>query len=235
MGAYRVYGRFYDATQSPSLLRHYVYLLRRYHPKARSLLEIACGTGANLAPLSRRYEVAGLDISTVMLRIARKKLPRVEFYRQDMARFRLGRKFDAIVCPYDSINHLLSFSDWTRTFKAARTHLTDGGAFIFDMNTRYKLKALSQGPAWVDEFNGNFLIMNVIDAGRGIAGWDTKIFERSGRAGYRLHHEIIKETSFPVGRVMSALRRDFAFVRALDMETRSRPSRTSRRVVFVCK
>jgi len=78
------------------------------HPNAENVLEIACGTGAVLRELATQYEVTGLDISRAMLRIAHKKLPKTQFYQQDMTSFRIGRTFDAVICPYDAINHLLA-------------------------------------------------------------------------------------------------------------------------------
>jgi SAM-dependent methyltransferase len=234
MEPYAVYGRFYDATQRTHLVRHYSHLLRNYHPTAKSLLEIACGTAANLVPLSNRYDVAGLDISATMLRIARQKLPECKFYKRDMAGFRLDRTFDAIICSYDSINHLLKFRDWVRTFRAAHRTLNEGGVFIFDMNTAYKLRQLAKVSPWVRAFDGNFLIMRVIDRGRGVCDWDTTIFERTRKTTYRRHREIVKEASFPQERVRSALKHEFARVRVLDAEKWGRPRKTSERLFFVC-
>ena len=67
-------------------------LIRRHKPKARTLLELACGTGAILKILAKSYDVAGLDVSPQMLALARKKLPHVRFYRKDMVRFDLAAK-----------------------------------------------------------------------------------------------------------------------------------------------
>ena len=41
-----------------------------------------------------------------MLALARKKLPHIRFYRQNMTSFNIAKQFDAIVCLFDSINHL---------------------------------------------------------------------------------------------------------------------------------
>jgi cyclopropane fatty-acyl-phospholipid synthase-like methyltransferase len=38
-------------------------LIRLHKPKARTLLELACGTGAILKVLAKSYDVAGLDLS----------------------------------------------------------------------------------------------------------------------------------------------------------------------------
>ena len=233
MAQYDSYARFYDATQGAFYERQYLHLLRKYHAKAESLLEIACGTGCLLMPLSKHYQVAGLDISGAMLKLARQKMPDIKFYRQSMAGFQVNRPFDAIICPYDSINHLLTFGDWVKTFRAAKRHLNLGGVFIFDINTEFRLKELAASPTWVHEFDGNTLMMNVSEAGKGVTVWDVKVFERESAKTYRLHHDLIKEISFPLARVRSALKRHFDTVRVFDVRNWSRPKKTSRRLFFL--
>ena len=72
-----------------------------------------------------------LDRSRQMLAIARKKLSHIRFYRQNMTNFRIARQFDAIVCVFDSINHLLSFAAWKKVFRQVALHLNDDGLFLF--------------------------------------------------------------------------------------------------------
>jgi ubiquinone/menaquinone biosynthesis C-methylase UbiE len=73
-------------------------LIRQHKPKARTLLELACGTGAIIKTLAKSYHVVGLDLSPQILSIARQKLPHVRFYCKDMVNFDLGKKFDVIMC-----------------------------------------------------------------------------------------------------------------------------------------
>ena len=136
-------------------------LIARHKPDARPVLEIACGTGSILEILSETYEVAGLDRSRPMLSIARKRLPHARFFRQEMTTFRIPRRFDAVVCLFDSINHLLRFTDWERTFRGVARHLNDGGLFIFDVNTLGKLRRLVEGPAWEKWFDRDLAIVKV--------------------------------------------------------------------------
>ena len=58
------------------------------------------------ARLAESYDVTGLDRSQPMIAIARKRLPYIPIFRQDITSFHLDRRFDAIVCAFDSINHL---------------------------------------------------------------------------------------------------------------------------------
>jgi SAM-dependent methyltransferase len=231
---YAIYGHFYDATQSRRDGSQYLHLLRRHHPQARTLLEIACGTAAHLAPLANHYEVTGLDISATMLLYARRKLPTVQFHCQNMAGFKLDSSFDVVICPYDSINHLLRFEDWVGTFKAAKRHLNPKGTFIFDINTQYRLRKLASAPPWTHRFGANYVIMQLSTAANGITDWDIRVFEHVEAEMYRLHREVIKERSFAHKQVKEALQACFDNVRAYDLEGWSRPKATSGRLFYVC-
>lgn len=236
MAAYDVYSRFYDATQGPVLAHAYRGLLQKYHPKASSLLEIACGTGAVLGALAADYEsVAGLDVSKAMLRVARKNYPDIRFHNHDMRDFRLSRTFDAIICPYDSINHLRKFSDWKKTFKAVRRHLNPNGLFIFDANTQYGLDEKIGAAPQALEFDGGTFVLDVVDAGRGAAEFRLKIFEQERGAKYRLHAESITEVAFSRDRIRAALNKNFRRVHCFDAQAGwSRPNNRSRKLYWVC-
>jgi len=186
-------------------------------------------------PLSKHYAVAGLDASGTMLRYARKKLPGVTFFHQDMAGFNVDRTFDAIICPFDSMNHLLQFGDWVRTFKAAKRHLNDNGVFIFDTNTDYKLRQMIDAPAVVHRFGDHYMIMKVFAAVGGVTDWDIKILEQRRNKSYHLHREIIKERAYTHDRILAALRRTFKQVRAYDVKGWSRPKKDSSRLYYVCQ
>ena len=147
MDTYKVYGNFYDATQESGRSATYLRLLREHNETANTVLEIACGTASHLEPLANDYAVEGLDISPTMIKYARKRMPAVRFHQKNMVCFDIGKTFDAVISPYDSINHLLKFSDWKRTFKAAARHLNTNGVFIFDVNTESKLKQMSLAPS----------------------------------------------------------------------------------------
>jgi SAM-dependent methyltransferase len=234
MESYTVYGHFYDATQGTRFGVSYLRLLRKHHPQARSLLEIACGTGALLESLAQHYVVTGLDLSRTMLRYAREKLPGVRLHHQNMVGFKLDSTFDAVICPYDSMNHVLRFTEWVRTFEAVRRHLNPGGIFIFDINTEYRLHDLARLQPWTRSFGENRVIMNVSMSKTGIADWEIEVFERKKSGLYRLHREVIQERSFAHDQIMKTLTSCFSEVSAYDGTDWSRPKATSRRLFYVC-
>lgn len=236
--SYEKFCRFYDLVMGDrsEAARYIAGLIARYKPDAHTVLEIACGTGTIMGILSGCYEVAGLDRSRPMLALARKKLPYARFFHQEMTNFRLDRRFDVIVCAFDSINHLLRFTDWRKTFRRVARHLNPGGLFIFDVNTLGKLQRLAEGPAWEKWFDHDLVIVKVKVAGgpRNRYIWDVKIFEHRTRNRYELIHEQIPEAAFPVHRIATALHANFAGVKVLD-PFGSKASDRSERLYLVCR
>ena len=98
--------------------------VRLRNPQARTLLDVACGTGANLRRFSESFEVVGLDASGEMLTIAREKYPQLDLVTADMRSFALGRRFDAIVSIFSGIGYLLEVADLTRAVATMAGHLT---------------------------------------------------------------------------------------------------------------
>ncbi len=124
-----------------------------------------------LKTLPSPWEVWGIDLSKAMLRQARRKVPRGRFVCQDMTRFRLTQKFDAIICLLDSINHLTGFTGWRQTFRRARQHLVRGGVFICDVYTVRKLHRLDKGAPFVQRVGRNYFIVRASYKGRGLVLW----------------------------------------------------------------
>lgn len=236
MQSYDKFSKYYDQVMGDrSAAANYIRdLIELYHPRAKTLLEIACGSGGLLGRLSEFYDVTGLDRSRAMLAVARERLPNLQLLRQDMTSFRIDRRFDAIVCAFDSINHLRRFSDWRKTFRCVAGHLNGGGVFVFDVNTSGKLKRLAEGPAWVKQFGLDMVVIKV-NGGRGdVFTWDVKIFAHRKRDDFKLIHETIEERTFPMQRISATLRGYFSSVKVFDPEGH-RPSDRSERLYFVCK
>jgi SAM-dependent methyltransferase len=236
MANYTQFAPFYDAVMGDrkEATGFLLSLVREYHPNARKVLELACGTGSVLQHFGKRYELYGVDLSSNMLAVARKKVPRAILSCQNMVSFRLQQRFDVIFCVYDSINHVLSFSDWKRTLANAHKHLAQPGIFIFDINTQKKLARHIAEPAWFHPFGANFLVIKVSDAGGRVSNWNIKVFEHSKRNQYLLHEEDIKEVSFPKERIIRAVRSRFSGVNVIDPD-RDQPEKKGERLYFVCK
>jgi SAM-dependent methyltransferase len=107
-------------------------LIQERSPDARSLLDVACGTGGHLVYLRQWYEVVGLDIDPGMLAEARWRLPDVTFIEGDMRSFDVGRRFDAVVCLFSSVGYMRSEDDLARAVSTMSSRLRPGGVFVMD-------------------------------------------------------------------------------------------------------
>jgi SAM-dependent methyltransferase len=101
-------------------------------PSARSLLDVACGTGADLAELRRWYTVEGVDLSPAMLKVARQRLPDIPLHAGDMRTLDLGKSFDAVLCLFSSIGYITEPSELRSTVARLAAHVGPGGVLILD-------------------------------------------------------------------------------------------------------
>jgi SAM-dependent methyltransferase len=230
---YSSFARFYDqimGDRTETIDRIHGYL-DRYLPGARTLLELGCGTGAILAGLTGRLAVTGLDRSPEMLAVAAAKLPGVPLLLADMTAFRLDGQFDAVICVFDTLNHLPRFEQWQAVFALVREHLTDGGLFAFDVNTTGRLRRLHSAPVFGSHFGPNAFSMQVRPFDGDVSLWTTTIFERNDEATFRTHSERILELGVPLARLRAALAADFELLEQIGLDGEP-PTDDSERVFF---
>jgi SAM-dependent methyltransferase len=148
--------RFYDAvyswkdyrTEADRLDR----LIRERNPSAKTLLDVACGTGKHLELLRGGYEVEGVDLDPEMLAVARRRLPGVPLHQGDMASFDLGKRFDAVTCLFSSIAYTGTTENLHRAVAAMARHLAPGGVLVVE--PFFTPEAWREGEVfglWVDE------------------------------------------------------------------------------------
>lgn len=108
-------------------------LVRACRPDARSLLDVACGSGLHLAALQASFEdVEGVDVSPAMLALARQRLQDVPVHEGDMRTFDLGRRFDAVTCLFSSIGYARTIEDLQVAVAAMARHVEPGGVLVVE-------------------------------------------------------------------------------------------------------
>jgi len=80
-------------------------LINEFVPGARTILDVACGTGAHAKFLKHHYAVDGIDINESYLRAARLKNPSGNYTRADMMNFDLGGTYDVVTCLFSAIGY----------------------------------------------------------------------------------------------------------------------------------
>jgi SAM-dependent methyltransferase len=107
-------------------------IIRARNPSARTLLDVACGTGVHLALLRGRYSVEGADLSPQMLAVAARRLPGVPLHQADMRSLALGRTYDVVTCLFSSIGYVTDADDLVTAIGRLAQHLSAGGVLIID-------------------------------------------------------------------------------------------------------
>lgn len=218
MTTYDHFAKFYDKAMGDPTAKaaRLNELIRKHSPQAKTLLELASGTGSILKELSRDYTVEGLELSPKMLEIAKQKVPSATFHLGDMSNFNLTKQFDVILCVFDSINHLEQFEKWQAMFERVHDHLNKDGLFIFDFNTVGRLKRLIQAPPAISKLGDDYLFMTIAEAQSDASNWNIKIFEALGGNKFELHEENIIEASYPLQQVKGAVEKHFNILEIID-------------------
>ena len=131
--------KYYDLHKLP--IDDIPFYIDRIPSQKANILELGCGTGRVLVPLTRYCNyIHGLDISETMLKICRDKLkgqniPQTKVYVEiaDITDFDLGREFDLIIAAYRVFQNLETDEQINGLFRCIRKHLAANGTCILNV------------------------------------------------------------------------------------------------------
>ena len=108
--------------------------IERVKPGARTVLDIACGTGEHAKHLAADSGLAvdGIDLEPGFVAVAAAKNPAGRFVRADMRDFDLGRTYDAVICMFSSIGYAGDAAGVTAALRCFRAHAAPGGAIVVE-------------------------------------------------------------------------------------------------------
>ena len=139
---------FYDLYVNATFdLRFWINVARRA-PAPR--LELMCGTGRITLPiLAAGLDVEGLDYSTALLTVFRRKLAvenlTTTLQLADARDFGLGRKYGLIFIGFHSIAEVVDDDDKLRVFRTVRRHLAADGVFWVSLHNPPQRRAALDG------------------------------------------------------------------------------------------
>jgi len=107
-------------------------LLRKIHPKAKSILDVACGTAEHDRYLSNHYEVDGIDLNGDFIAIAKEKNPNGKYFCEDMINFDLNCRYDCILCLFSSIGYVKTIQNVEKTLRTFKKHLNLNGFILVE-------------------------------------------------------------------------------------------------------
>lgn len=165
------------------------------------ILDLACGTGTLSIRLAQAgYRVTGIDLSEGMLTEAKRKhltaetTLNIQWQAGDMRYFLIDEPVDAVVCHYDSLNHLSNETELRGTFIQIAQALKPNGVFLFDLNTldnyqtfwngedayegpNYRLKTKASFNRDSDKAEAHFQVAEYNDAGQ-LKHYEETVYEQ---------------------------------------------------------
>jgi SAM-dependent methyltransferase len=102
-------------------------------PGARTLLDVACGTGRHLERLRDGFDaVEGVDLDEGLVRVARGRLLDVPIHVADMRSFRLERQFDVVTSLFSSIGYVETLDGLRAAVASMAIHVAANGVLIIE-------------------------------------------------------------------------------------------------------
>ena len=107
-------------------------LIGRLVPHARTLLDVACGTGEHGKFLKQYYAVDGIDLNERYLAAASAKNPIGRYVRADMTDFDLGTRYDVVTCLFSAIGYVKELAPLARAVGCMARHVLNAGALLLE-------------------------------------------------------------------------------------------------------
>jgi len=215
MAIYDQYARVYDDSGqivfSLKMIPYLGELLQRHPVPARSMLDLACGTGTVALSFAHQgWEVYGADASSGMLDQARQKAKQAGqtliLSQQDMRQFTLERPVALVTCLYDSLNYMLKLDDLTQVFRQVAQALMPGGVFLADTNTQVTLEQVwGNNTFFVENEEMAVIMRSHYEPLTGLSTVDVVGFVREEDGLYSRFEEHHAEVAYPNHEVGDAL------------------------------
>lgn len=181
-------------------------LVLAHVPQGGRILDLCCGTGQLAQELVRRgYRVTGVDGSAEMLKIARNISPEAEFVHADVRTFALPSPHDAVVCLYDSLNHLMRLDELHAAFRNVRAVLRHEAPFLCDFNMEAGYQARWRGSFGIAEDDHALVYRATYDNQTSVAQSSVTMFRRE-RGAWRRADLTLYQRCYSEEEITGALR-----------------------------
>ncbi len=131
------YNAFYQDKNYETESRQVDTLLKKYGDEIIKIINYGCGTGRHDIELAKLgYDCTGIDISPLMIEIARENsrdIVDIDFVVADIRTYEPKTKYDAVISLFHVMSYQNSNDDILSAFRSARAALDSGGLFLFDL------------------------------------------------------------------------------------------------------
>ena len=202
-----------------------------------TLCELACGTGNVTCRMEKRgYKITASDISRDMLSVASEKISDTLLVCSDMSKLTLPMKNDAFLCMIDGINYLITPKAVLDTFMNVKKHLNDGGVFVFDVSSWYKLKHILGNETFIhSEYDVFYSWQNRFMEKHNLSDMLLNFFVRNGDTYDRFEERHLQRGWSEEELTKMLKKAGFTEISVYDELKFIAPNPESARLVFVCK
>ena len=140
---YSVFANYYEQytlSNKKYFLNWHKFILERYeeinNKKPSNMLDIACGTAVMSKKIKKEcpeINIDACDLNPEMLDNA-KDSSNIRLFQADMRRLGLNKKYDLVICTFDSVNYLRNIRDFYDMLMGVWRCLEINGVFIFDVS-----------------------------------------------------------------------------------------------------
>jgi len=150
----KYYDIVYEEFKFPKLLYAEIKLIQTLVQKNGSILDIGCGSGRHLIPLSKlNYNITGIDNSSGMLDLLKSKYKNADIKKINVYKYNLKKKFDLIIMMWNSFNEIvLTKNEAIKLIKKFKLILNKKGKILINIDD----------PSQFDQQNLNFQTKNII-------------------------------------------------------------------------
>lgn len=143
MNEYKGFSYYFDQIMEYIDYHDWLSFTKQYVSQDKRILDLACGSGTLAVLLSvEGFKVDGLDLSAEMIGLANDKFKAYHIlnnlYTCDMSSFSLPRKYDAVTCYFDSVNHLPTIEHVKQMMNCVYETLNENSLFLFDVFSKSK-------------------------------------------------------------------------------------------------
>lgn len=218
-------------------------IIEKENVKVQNILELACGTGNLTIPLTKKnYDIAGIDISDQMLNVAREKAEKegveLVLLQQDIAELDFDvTNLDCILCACDGFNYITYDDDLENVFAKSHELLKDGGLFIFDISSHYKLSTiLGNNMHGENREDISYLWQNYFDDEQNLIEMELAFFVKDANGKFDKFEEVHQQRAYTEDEIIESLQiSGFTDIKVYGDFKFEKPKKDSERIFFVCK
>ena len=162
MPFYNNRAQLYDIAFSWDISEEVAWLLDRFGPDAKVILEPACGSGRTFPEFAKHgVEVVGVELAETMIKQAQNRmkqldLPVPRIIHGDMTDFDFGQLFDGAFCPVNSFGYLLLEKAAQMHLACMARHLSPDSSYLVQidlLNYDTVSTTIPEENSWIIELN----------------------------------------------------------------------------------